>query len=127
MLRGLRPLSRLKSQLKAQLKAISFANVARGLSKPVLIARVCKVTISIENFDELLGLQEDGPAVQHIKKNDDKIVLSFKDKASRYKAKTQKVIYYQKARMVQITKSLRLCLLLGNHIPRSCVSRTLTK
>ena len=33
-------------------------------------------------------MQEDGPVVQHIKKNDDKIVLSFKDKASRDKAKT---------------------------------------
>ena len=81
MLRGLVPV---KDPVPA-----SFANVARGLAKPVLIARVCKeVTISDENFDELLGLQEDGPVVQHIKKNDDKIVLSFKDKASRDKAKT---------------------------------------
>ena len=67
----------------------SFANVARTPANPVLIARVCKeVTISDENFDELLGLQENGPVVQHMKKNDDKIVLSFNDKASRDKAKT---------------------------------------
>ena len=74
-------------------KVPSFAEAVKVVRKPVLIARVgglnCQSMDQITDakIDELLDLKGDGPVVQNIKKIDGRVVLSFRDVASRDKAR----------------------------------------
>lgn len=69
----------------------SFAETVKAAQRPVLIARVGgQDGVPIKDISEdkidALFLEGDGPTVQHIKKLDDRVVLSFRDVASRDKA-----------------------------------------